>query len=353
MTVAAGPAAAEAADDDPAHPDAETDPEGRRGVTLAANDALAAGRTETAFSRQIQAFEVVLRERLRDRLESFDSSQRFALNVYIAGAVERFANDDGNNREDRRKLLIAPLIRLGTPPDIAARFGPTLDEHLTRPRALDVFNRGRDAAARVLDDDADAIAAWDTPVADGGEPTSDIVAIMFTDIVESTARTHAIGDQAGQVIVRAHNAIVRDVLKRCDGVEIKHTGDGIMASFAIASHAVEAARLIQRNVEAFASSDPATAFELRIGINVGEPVRENDDLFGTAVQLAARLCGSGEAGQTVVSRVVRDLCVGKGYTFDNLGSVELKGIPGQTELHALRWRDDAAAPRAVAAAAAE
>jgi class 3 adenylate cyclase len=339
------------------HPDVEADPEGRRGVTVSPDNALADGKAETPFAGQVQGFESVLRERLRDRLEVFDSSQRFALNVYIAGAVERFAQSAGNDRDDRRRLLTAPLIRLGTPPDIAARFGQTLDEHLTRPRALDVFNRGRDAAARFADDDADAIdplsaiAAWDTPIAEGGEPENDIVAIMFTDIVESTARTHALGDRAGQVIVRAHNAIVRDVLKRCDGIEIKHTGDGIMASFAVASHAVEAARLIQRNVDAFAGSDPATAFELRIGINVGEPVRENDDLFGTAVQLAARLCGAGSAGQTVVSRVVRDLCVGKGYAFDNLGSVELKGIPGQTELYALRWREAVESGRPVPAAA--
>jgi adenylate cyclase len=351
--------AASAAGSDPKHADGEDNPDGRRGVTLSADDALAAGRADSPFARQLQGFESVLRDRLRDRLEAFDASQRFALNVYIAGAVDRLAAAGGYTREIRSKHLMAPLIRLGTPPDIAARFGQTLDEHLTRPRALDVYNRGRDAASRFADDDADAIdplsaiAAWDSPVADGGEPESDIVAIMFTDIVESTARTHALGDQAGQVIVRAHNAIVRDALKRCDGTEIKHTGDGIMASFAIASHAVEAARLIQRNRQAFAKSDPAAAFDLRIGINVGEPVRENDDLFGTAVQLAARLCGAGKSGQTIVSRVVRDLCAIKGYAFDDLGSVELKGIPGQTELYGLRWRDDAETGASVAAAAAE
>ncbi|MEK9660292.1 MAG: adenylate/guanylate cyclase domain-containing protein [Alphaproteobacteria bacterium] len=340
------------------HPDMEDDPEGRRGVTISSEDALAQGRSETPVGRQIQGFESVLRSRLADRLGSFDASQRFALNVYVAGAVERLAQGDGD-RTARQRLLTAPLIRLGTAPDIAARFGQTLDEHLTRPRALEIFNRGRDAASRFIEDDADAdvidplsaIAAWDTPVSEGGEPESDIVAIMFTDIVESTARTHAIGDQAGQVIVRAHNAVVRDTLKRCDGTEIKHTGDGIIASFAIASHAVEAARLIQRSVAALSESDPAAAFELRIGINVGEPVRENDDLFGTAVQLAARLCGVGESGQIIVSRVVRDLCSGKNYGFDVLGSVELKGIPGQTELYALRWRDGALGAGAVPAAA--
>jgi class 3 adenylate cyclase len=308
-----------------------------------------AARVETPFAAQLQAFEGALRGRLRDRLDAFDASQRFALNVYIAGAVERLAQPTGADRESRRKLVTAPLIRLGTPPDIAARFGQSLDEHLTRPRALDVYNRGRDAAARFADSDEDAIdplsaiAAWDAPDAGSGMPQNDIVAIMFTDIVESTARTHAVGDEASQAILRAHNAIVRDVLGRCDGTEIKHTGDGIMASFAIATRAVEAARMIQRNTEAFGRSDPAMAFDLRIGINVGEPVRENDDLFGAAVQLASRLCGTGKSGQTIVSRVVCDLCTGKGYTFDSLGSVELRGIPGQTELYALRWREPAVA----------
>ncbi len=328
-------------------------------IPVAPDDVLEAARNVLPVGEQIKAFEAVLRDRLRERLYMFDASQRFALNIYIAGVVERLAQSADAGVAERKKLLTAPLIRLGTAPDIAARFGQSLDEHLTRPRALDVFNRGREAAARFADGDADAIdpisaiAAWDSPVAEGGEPESDIVAIMFTDIVESTARTHAMGDQAGQVIVRAHNAIVRDVLKRCDGTEIKHTGDGIMSSFAIASHAVEAARLILRNTEAFSAADDSSAFELRIGINVGEPVRENDDLFGTAVQLAARLCGVGEAGQTIVSRVVRDLCTGKDYVFDSLGSIELKGIPGDTELYALRWRDSDTAAPALSTVAAE
>lgn len=319
-------------------------------------EASAASGEKTLLAGRLQGFETVLRNRLNDRLAAFDASQRFALNVYIAGAVDRLAQGAGLETGERRKLLTAPLIRLGTAPDIAARFGQSLDEHLTRPRALDVYNRGRDAAARFVDEDADAvdplsaIAAWDVPASEGGEPESDIVAIMFTDIVGSTEKTHNIGDNAGQVIIRAHNAIVRDALKRCDGVEIKHTGDGIMASFAIASHAVEAAHLIQKNTRALAKSDPGAAFELRIGVNVGEPVRENDDLFGTAVQLAARLCAAGSAGQTIVSRVVRDLCGGKGYGFDSLGAVELRGIPGKTELYLARWNDVA---DAVPAAAAE
>jgi len=337
------------------HPDAEAEPEGRRGVILSPDDAATAVRAGKPLNETIQAFETVLRGRLTGRMDEFDASQRFALNVYIAGAVERLAQNAGSGRDARHKLLTAPLIRLGTPPEIAARFGQTLDEHLTRPRALEVFNRGRDAAALFADDDSDAIdplsaiAAWDMPVSEDEEQANGIVAIMFTDIVESTAHTHAAGDQAGVAIVRAHNAIVRDALKRCDGTEIKHTGDGIMASFAVAGQAAEAARLIQRNAAAFSKTDPATAFMLRIGINVGEPVRENDDLFGSAVQLAARLCAAGKAGQTIVSRVVRDLCTGKTFAFDDLGSVELKGIPGRTELHALRWQTNDASQAAVAA----
>ncbi len=165
-------------------------------------------------------------------------------------------------------------------------------------------------------------------------PSAPPLTIMFTDMESSTATTQRIGDAAAQDLVRAHNAVVRDALKQHHGNEIKHTGDGIMASFAAASSAVECAIAIQRGLAA-----RTDAPRVRIGINAGEPVAEEGDLYGTSVQLAARVCGHAEAGQIVASNVVRELTAGKKYLFADLGDVEMRGFEFPVRIYEVRWRD--------------
>ncbi len=165
------------------------------------------------------------------------------------------------------------------------------------------------------------------------------VTILFTDMEGSTAFTQHLGDARAQDVVRTHNAIVREALKAHGGAEIKHTGDGIMASFPLASGALECAIAMQ---EAFAERNeagPEQSIRVRIGVNAGEPVAEDADLFGTAVQLARRVCDHAEPGQILVSDVVRGLASGKGFLFADTGDVALKGFEEPVRLYELRWRD--------------
>ena len=143
--------------------------------------------------------------------------------------------------------------------------------------------------------------------------------IMFTDLESSTALTQRLGDDAAQELVRKHDVTVRLALEGHGGREIKHTGDGIMASFASAVAAVTAAAQIQRDLA-------DTQIGVRVGLNAGEPISEDGDLFGTAVQLAARITDRAEPGQVLVSNVVRELCAGKQFTFEPLGDAALKGF---------------------------
>ncbi len=143
--------------------------------------------------------------------------------------------------------------------------------------------------------------------------------------------------------MRAHNTVVRDALHLNDGSEIKHTGDGIMASFPSASGALECALAIQQEFEAN-SRDPRPAtpdpIRVRIGLNAGEPVVEDEDLFGTAVQLARRICDYGEPGQILASNVVRELAAGKGFLFADIGEVIPKGFEEPVRLYEVRWREE-------------
>ncbi len=192
-----------------------------------------------------------------------------------------------------------------------------------------------DTVRRFLDEERAAPSAVEAPT------SSALATILFTDMESSTALTQRLGDAGAQELVREHNAIVRDALKACGGSEIKHTGDGIMASFPSASGALDCAVAIQRAVEAQGEGAHGRApLRVRIGLNAGEPVVEEDDLFGASVQLARRVCDHAEPGQIVVADVVRQLATGKGFLFSDLGDVVPKGFEEPVRLYEVRWRED-------------
>jgi len=174
-----------------------------------------------------------------------------------------------------------------------------------------------------------------------GEPFAHTAfrAILFTDIEGSTAQTMRMGDQRAMGLLRAHDAIVRAALGTSGGNEVKHTGDGIMASFTSVTQAVQCALAIQKRVGE-RNADAADALRLRVGVSCGEPVTEEGDLFGAAVELAARLCAHGDAGGILVSSAVREVCLGKGFEFDDRGSAELKGFDEPIRLYGIRPHAD-------------
>ncbi len=172
-----------------------------------------------------------------------------------------------------------------------------------------------------------------------GGTTESMTVIVFTDMASSTALTQELGDAAAQEVRRAHNDIVRSALAANSGNEIKHTGDGIMASFSTASSALDAAIAIQRGVAQHKDANPDSPLSVYVGLNAGEPIAEDDDLFGTSINLAARICDHAEPGQIVASNVVRELAAGKDFLFSDLGETELRGFEDPVKLWELRWQD--------------
>ncbi|HET8943655.1 MAG TPA: adenylate/guanylate cyclase domain-containing protein, partial [Dehalococcoidia bacterium] len=162
------------------------------------------------------------------------------------------------------------------------------------------------------------------------------VTILFTDMESSTPLTGRLGDQAAHELVRAHNRMVREALGRHGGTEIKHTGDGIMARFDSAGAALHCAIDIQK---AFSSHNESAEnpFRVRIGLNAGEPVEEEADLFGTSVQLAARIRDIAQPGEILVSNVVRELVAGKEFLFADRGHAALKGFEEPVRLFQLHY----------------
>ena len=161
--------------------------------------------------------------------------------------------------------------------------------------------------------------------------------VLFTDIVDSTAVTQSMGDEAAMALFDVHNSVVRNALANSSGREVKHTGDGIMASFVSAASAVRCAIQIQRKLDRHAEANPERPLKVRVGAAAGEPVEQNNDLFGSTVQLAARLCGHAQPEQILVSNAIPDLCIGKGLLFEDVGEVVLKGFGSPVRAHAAVW----------------
>ncbi len=198
-------------------------------------------------------------------------------------------------------------------------------------------------ASRIIDVDlgrvTDFLGKIEEP--DPGEPieNSGLRAILFTDLVDSTSMTQQLGDDKAMEIVREHNSIVREGLSKTGGREIKHTGDGIMACFNSVVGAAQCSVHIQRGFED-SSRETALSSRVRVGLTAGEPVTENEDLFGATVQLASRICGACDPGDILGSNVVRELSLGKDLVWKERGPTALKGFDEPLHLHELIWRAD-------------
>ncbi len=165
--------------------------------------------------------------------------------------------------------------------------------------------------------------------------------ILFTDLEGSTSLTHQLGDARAMALLRTHDEIIRDSVRRHGGSEVKHTGDGLMAAFPSVSGAIDGAVQIQRR---FANEDEFDyPLRVRIGMSAGEPVTEHSDFFGAAVQLAARLADRAEPGTVLVSSTVRDLALGKGFEFLKRGRLRPKGFPDPVQVYEVVWQERAAA----------
>ncbi|MBI1885646.1 MAG: AAA family ATPase [Chloroflexi bacterium] len=169
---------------------------------------------------------------------------------------------------------------------------------------------------------------------------SGTLTVMFTDLVGSTALGDRLGDEAAQALRRAHDRILRQEFERFSGTVVKGTGDGFMVAFQSARQGVECAAAVQQAIAAQHAEGRYSELSVRIGLHTGEPVAEGDDLFGSDVNLAARIEAEAEGGQVLVSEVTRLLARGTpGTEFTSLGERALKGFAEPVPLFEARRHD--------------
>jgi class 3 adenylate cyclase len=178
-------------------------------------------------------------------------------------------------------------------------------------------------------------AGGETKAARRPDTVSGIRTVLFTDLAGHTEMMQRLGDLKGREVLREHERITRETLRRYGGAEIKADGDSFMVSFASVAKAVECAVALQR---AFAARE-GEPLRIRMGLNAGEPIEDEGDLFGATVILAARIKDKADAGEILISDTVRGLLSGKGFTLGDRGEVMLKGFEDAVRLYEVRWRE--------------
>jgi len=287
-----------------------------------------------------------------------DQFVRFGINLFIAGACDSLRRRRNLGQEETAAILSESVQVMGFQKVQAEGFAGKYEEYLLADaRYMQMFQAGRNAFSTYSAGDESgathlktALIEWEKPKAK--EESTGPITVMFTDMVGSTALTQTRGDAVAQQVVRAHNRIVREALSRYAGREIKHTGDGIMCSFATTSNSVEASVVIQKGVAAHNTNNPDLPLHIKIGINAGEPIQEDDDLFGTTVQLSARIVDKAQSEEIFVSEIVRGICAGKDIKFKNRGGYAMKGFDGDLTLYEVVWNEGGAAQPATPAPAA-
>jgi len=276
-------------------------------------------------------------------LDKLDSFNKFGLSMYMAGACEILSQQGKMDAASQSKILADSIMSLGFKKSHAASFAERYEEYLmSDARYMQMFQSGRNSINIYLTDEGsggrlldNALAEWNKPKQ--REEQTGPITVLFTDIAGSTAMTQTMGDEGAQLVVRAHNRVVREALSNNAGKEIKHTGDGIMASFNRTSDGVDAAIEMQRETARHNQEHPDLPLHLKIGLNAGEPISEDNDLFGTVVQLSARIVDKASADQVFVSSIIRGICSGKDYKFTNQGGFEMKGFGEEIVLYEVMW----------------
>ncbi|MEO8968920.1 MAG: adenylate/guanylate cyclase domain-containing protein [Solirubrobacteraceae bacterium] len=161
-----------------------------------------------------------------------------------------------------------------------------------------------------------------------GDSDRVFAAVVFSDIVSSTALVARLGDAGWHLLRRSHDTATRRAIERHDGTEIKSTGDGFLVTFADAQSALRYGLDVVPSIR-------EVGLEVRVGIHAGEVQIIGDDVTGMSVHAAARICLAAGAGELLVSEPVRELSLDAGLSFADRGEHELRGVPAKWRLYAV------------------
>jgi pimeloyl-ACP methyl ester carboxylesterase len=230
---------------------------------------------------------------------------------------------------DLLPAIQAPTLVLQRAHDQIAgpELGRYLAEHIPGARYVELGGADHFWFLDHADELVDEIEEFLTGTRASADPDRQLATVLFTDIVDSTARAVEVGDTRWRALLDEHDSIVRQQLARFGGREIDNTGDGFLATFDRPGSAILCARAIGTGLA-------HTGLAVRAGVHTGEVEVRGERIGGLSVHIGARVAATAGGGDIVVSSTVKDLLVGSDFTFADRGEHELKGVPGTWRLFA-------------------
>ncbi len=232
-------------------------------------------------------------------------------------------------RDVLRAITVPTLVlqRVGDR-DVNVEEGRWIAAQIPRARYVELPGDEHLVWAGDVDAVADEVQQFLTGARPAPEPDRVLATVLFTDVVGSTAQAVNLGDRRWSELLAAHDSAIRRELERFRGEEIDTAGDGFLAAFDGPARAIRCA-------DAIVAGSRALGLELRAGLHTGECERVDRKLRGIAVHTGARVAAVAGPGEVLVSQTVKDLVAGSGIAFEDRGTHELKGIPGEWRLYAV------------------
>ena len=267
----------------------------------------------------------------------FSEYDRFGCCLFLAGAIHHLIEKNTLSEAVEKRIIEKCMALVTNDPKRAMKFAEEFEQYLVTARYQNMYQAGVEVMKRSIEGHhdggpylANALEKWNASA--NSKENDNLVFILFTDIVDTAGYIQEKGDTAGFDMIRVHDKIVRDAIDVHAGREVKHTVDGIMAAFPIAENAVRAAIDIQKAVEDQNGVDPEMNLRLCIGIDGGIPVIDGEDMHGTAVQLAAKLCNKAEEKQILISDIVYKACDEDVFDVTSLGMHKFGGFDEEKEV---------------------
>jgi len=252
----------------------------------------------------------------------------------LALAELLLARDESNDRELAQEMLSTVL---GTAREMGARW---IVDRALRDRLEAQGLSGVDVTTSI--DDMVTALEEERPDMRAHAAPDGTVAILFSDIEDSTVLTERLGDERWLEVLREHNAIFREQISRHEGYEVKSQGDGFMLAFPDPCEALECAIAVQRAFAEREQTGESETLHVRMGLHTGEVISEDGDYFGKNVILAARIAAEALGSEILVSEELRDAAAsgngnGNGLRFDDGRELELKGLAGSHRVFRAEW----------------
>lgn len=315
-------------------------PESADNVQLSTADLLA--KSKTLAIEEIGKFAKSTVDALRTTERTLDSIGRFVMQLFLAGACSAVARKFLLSAKDSITLLIEALVQSGIGKAFAESFAMNVEEFAKRESYRQAISSGQKAMEQQLrgeqvemKDFARVLNTWSDEVHKRLPPR--VVTFLITDIVDAAALTQRLGNLHTQRVIKAHDEAVDIAIEKNKGKKVRHTGDGVIATFPDPARAIAAAQGIQQKLDEHNKRMPHLSTNVRIAVNAGEAGEDSDGYFGAAIKMTAQICDQAKTSQILAADVVRSFCKSSQQAFKPFGEILISELDKSRPIFEVSW----------------